>query len=102
MAADHTFELTFLRGDANGDGRVNLNDFNILAANFGQSQRNFTQGDFDYNNVVNLADFNLLASRFGQAVGPPMTGRVGDGGGGDASDEPGEAERRQRLGALLA
>jgi hypothetical protein len=47
---------------------VNLSDFNILAANFGQSSRNFTQGDFNYDTVVNLSDFNLLASRFGRSL----------------------------------
>ena len=70
MAGNHTFEFTFLRGDANGDGRVNLDDFNILAANFGHSPRDFTQGDFNYDSVVNLDDFNILASRFGVVVGP--------------------------------
>ncbi len=63
-------EFSFLNGDATGDGRVNLEDFNILAANFGQSNRTFTQGDFNYDGVVNLDDFNLLAGRFGQSVGP--------------------------------
>ena len=72
LPADHLFEFTFLRGDANGDGRVNLNDFNILAANFGQSPRNFTQGDFDYSGNVNLNDFNILASRFGVVVSPAV------------------------------
>jgi hypothetical protein len=70
MAANHTFEFTFLRGDANGGGRVNLDDFNVLAANFGQSPRDFTQGDFNYDGTVNLDDFNILASRFGTAVAP--------------------------------
>jgi hypothetical protein len=70
LPADHLFEFTFLRGDANGDGRVNLNDFNILAANFGQSPRDFAQGDFDYSGTVNLNDFNILASRFGAVVSP--------------------------------
>ena len=70
MAGDHVFEFTFLRGDANGDGRVNLDDFNVLAANFGQSPRDFSQGDFNYDSVVNLDDFNVLASRFGAAVAP--------------------------------
>ena len=62
MAADYILNFSFLRGDANGDGRVNLNDFNILAANFGQAPRDFTQGDFDYSGNVNLNDFNILAS----------------------------------------
>jgi len=66
LPADNVFEFHFLRGDANGDGRVNLRDFNILASNFGQSPRDFTQGDFNYDGRVNLQDFNLLAGRFGQ------------------------------------
>ncbi len=70
MAADVIFNFFFLNGDANHDGRVNLSDFNILAANFGQSNRNFSQGDFNYDTIVNLIDFNLLASRFGQMVAP--------------------------------
>ena len=77
LAADHVFDFFFLRGDANHDARVNLADFNILAANFGQSPRDFTQGDFNYDGVVNLIDFNLLASRFGMVLTPAQ------GGGGD-------------------
>jgi hypothetical protein len=63
-------DFFFLRGDANRDRRVNLADFNILASNFGQSNRNFAQGDFNYDGQVNLSDFNLLAARFGQAIAP--------------------------------
>ena len=64
------FDFFFLNGDANRDRRVNLSDFNIMASNFGQSNRNFAQGDFTYDGTVNLQDFNLLASRFGRALGP--------------------------------
>ncbi len=67
-AQNTVFEFFFLNADANRDARVNLEDFNILAANFGQSPRNFTQGDFDYNGIVNLDDFNILAARFGQVL----------------------------------
>jgi hypothetical protein len=70
------FNFFFLNGDANHDGRVNLNDFNILATNFGQGGRNFTQGDFTFDTVVNLADFNVLAGRFGRALSPETFGRV--------------------------
>ena len=81
LAANFGTTFFFLMGDANHDGRVNLNDFNILAANFGQSPRDFTQADFDYNGVVNLNDFNILASRFGTVLGPdgaisPPTGNA--------------------------
>jgi hypothetical protein len=57
-----------LAGDATRDGRVNLNDFNVLAANFGGSNKTFSQGDFTYDGQVNLEDFNILAGRFGAAV----------------------------------
>jgi N-acetylneuraminic acid mutarotase len=69
LASDHPFEFFVLAGDANRDRSVNLSDFNILVANFGQSNRTFSQGDFNYDTVVTLADFNTLASRFGVALG---------------------------------
>ena len=77
-----TFDFFFLNGDANRDRAVNLQDFNILAANFGASPRTFAQGDFNYDGVVNLQDFNILAGRFGQslaaqAVAPAALSRTG-------------------------
>jgi hypothetical protein len=57
-------------GDANLDGNVNLNDFNRLAANFGQNNRVWSQGDFNYDGLVNLQDFNALAANFGLTAGP--------------------------------
>ena len=68
LASDLVVNFHVLAGDANRDGRVNLDDFNILAANFGQSNRTFSQGDFSYDGQVNLDDFNILASRFGVGV----------------------------------
>jgi autotransporter-associated beta strand protein len=56
-------------GDANLDGIVNLNDFNRLASNFGQSGKVWATGDFNYDGIVNLGDFNLLASNFGLSAG---------------------------------
>ncbi len=70
LSATAPFNFFFLNGDANRDRRVNLADFNILAANFGQSPRDFSRGDFNYDTIVNLADFNILASRFGNFIGP--------------------------------
>jgi hypothetical protein len=70
-----TLLLTYTRyGDANLDRVVNLEDFNRLAANFGQNNRLWTQGDFTYDELVNLADFNRLAGNFGlSASGPDVT-----------------------------
>ena len=60
-------------GDANLDGRVNLNDFNRMAANFGGTDKVWSQGDFTYDGRVNLDDFNKLAANFGMAFGPTIT-----------------------------
>jgi hypothetical protein len=56
-------------GDANLDGNVNLADFNVLAAQFGQTGvPAWNRGDFNFDQRVNLADFNLLAGQFGQTA----------------------------------
>jgi hypothetical protein len=62
-----------LDGDANFDGTVNLSDFNVLAANFGQSVTRWSQADFTFDGTVNLSDFNSLAGNFGlsAAAGGP-------------------------------
>ena len=63
-----------LGGDANLDDAVNLNDFNVLAANFGTSGATWTTGDFTNDAIVNLNDFNVLAANFGlSAAGPTVT-----------------------------
>ena len=51
-------------GDANSDGKVNLLDFNKIAANFNGSGKVWSDGDFTYDGNVNLNDFNKLAANF--------------------------------------
>ena len=60
-----------LVGDANGDGRVDLADFQALKDGFGSGVRR-EQGDLNDDKVVDLNDFNLLKSNFGAgaAVAP--------------------------------
>ena len=42
------FLLTPLEpGDANGDGRVDINDLTIVLSNFGQTGMAWSQGNFD-------------------------------------------------------
>jgi hypothetical protein len=94
LPADAPFSFFFLQGDANHDRRVNLTDFNILAANFGGSNKTFSQGDFNYDGQTNLADFNILAGKFGAALGPD----AGDGG---ASFSRESRSLRDLMGELL-
>jgi hypothetical protein len=56
-------------GDADMNFTVNLNDFNRLAANFGQTGKSWIDGDFNYDGTVNLQDFNRLAANFGLSAG---------------------------------
>jgi len=57
-----------LAGDANLDGAVNSDDFNLLSISFGQSNRRWAHGDFNYDGTVNSDDFNQLTVNFGQAA----------------------------------
>ncbi|TVQ81568.1 MAG: hypothetical protein EA380_01415, partial [Phycisphaeraceae bacterium] len=51
-------------GDINGDNRTNLDDFIVLAGNFG-GVGNRPQGDLNCSGTVNLDDFIILAGDFG-------------------------------------
>jgi hypothetical protein len=65
-----TLQLTArvaIGGDATLDNVVNLADFNLLAANFGLSERTWETADFNRDGFVNLADFNVLAANFGMS-----------------------------------
>jgi len=66
-----TFDFFFLQGDANRDRKVDSDDFNILATNFGLAGQNFSHGNFNYDpaGVVDSDDFNLLATNFGVQLG---------------------------------
>jgi hypothetical protein len=68
LAANSSFDFFFMNGDANRDERVDSDDFNILATNFGLGGRNFGHGDFTYNGFVDSDDFNLLAGKFGTTL----------------------------------
>lgn len=54
--------------DINQNGTVDLQDFSILASNFGKSGAAITnpRADINGNGTVDLPDFSLLASKFGQ------------------------------------
>ncbi|MEM9354532.1 MAG: SUMF1/EgtB/PvdO family nonheme iron enzyme [Planctomycetota bacterium] len=54
-----------LPGDANGDGVVDLLDFDILAQTYLTSVPPGTGADFNGNGVVELLDFDILAQNFG-------------------------------------
>jgi len=54
-----------IAGDANGDQRVDLVDFSILASTFGTTDK---RADFNGDGFVNLPDFSILAANFGKTT----------------------------------
>ncbi len=66
-----TFEAVFASpdcpGDANGDMVVNLEDLNIVLANFAKGP----DGDVNGDGVVDLADLNLVLGHFGEECVDP-------------------------------
>ncbi len=82
MVADTRHAFTFLQGDANDDGRVNLADFATLRRNFGREDAPLSSdADFNFDDRVDLADFALLRQNFGTV----MTSMAATSGGGRQS-----------------
>jgi hypothetical protein len=69
-AAPFTLDFFFLTADGVANGTVDIQDFNVLATNFGKSGMTYSQGNYDYSpdNTVTITDFNVLATRFGTSL----------------------------------
>ena len=62
-------------GDANGDGRVDINDLTVVLANYGDRYCAWSQGcmDGDPLGIVDINDLSIVLANFGYA----MTGAAG-------------------------
>jgi hypothetical protein len=66
-------------GDANGDGKIDIKDYNLWAGNYGKSGSGLA-GDFNGDDVVDGADYTILADDWGfntgavSATGGDMSG----------------------------
>jgi hypothetical protein len=52
-------------GDANEDGKVDVGDLGILAANYGGTDKTWSQGDFNGDGKVDVGDLGILAANYG-------------------------------------
>ncbi len=66
-AADKVFEFYRLFGDANGDGKVSVEDTNLVTAQMGRSGANL-EGDVDGNGTVNSLDRTFTVQQRGKAL----------------------------------
>ena len=54
-------------GDLNGDGKVDIFDYNLLVADFGKTgAAGFSPADIDKNGKVDIFDYNQLIANFGK------------------------------------
>lgn len=59
--------VTSKPGDFNGDGKVNIFDYNVVLANFGKSGPvGFSPADLNADGKVNLFDYNMILNYFGK------------------------------------
>jgi hypothetical protein len=63
-----------LPGDANLDGKVDVNDLTIVLTNFGQTGMSWETGDFTGDGKVDVNDLTIVLAHFGQSSGSIAAG----------------------------
>jgi probable HAF family extracellular repeat protein len=58
-----------LPGDANLDGKVDINDLTIVLANYGQTGMVWSQGEFTGDGKVDINDLTIVLSNYGHSIG---------------------------------
>ena len=62
-------------GDANGDGKVDINDLTIVLAHYGQTGMGWAQGEFTGDGTVDINDLTIVLANYGQSLGSSSAGR---------------------------
>ena len=63
-----------LPGDANGDGKVDINDLTIVLAHYGQTGENWAEGEFTGDGTVNINDLTIVLAHYNQSQGASAAG----------------------------
>ena len=69
--------LTILGGDANLDGKVDINDLTIVLANYNRIGMTWTQGEFTGDGTVDINDLTIVLANYGQSAGAAADVGVG-------------------------
>ena len=59
--------VAILPGDANGDGKVDVNDLTIVLTNYGKTGMSWSRGDFNNDGKVDINDLSSLLANYGQS-----------------------------------
>jgi hypothetical protein len=70
-ATSLTLQMELIPGDINGDGLVDVADYNIWAANVGRTGATWSQGDLNGDGLVDVADYNIWAANVGKTAATP-------------------------------
>ena len=57
--------VAVMPGDANRDGRVDINDLTVVLSDWGRTGATWTQGDFNGDGKVDLNDLSIVVSNYG-------------------------------------
>ncbi len=55
-------------GDANGDGRVDINDLTIVLAHYGQTGQTWADGEFTGDGTVDINDLTIVLANYNQSI----------------------------------
>jgi hypothetical protein len=56
-------------GDANGDGKVDINDLTIVLANYNKAGMTWSQGDFNSDGKVDINDLTIVLANYNHTAG---------------------------------
>ena len=63
-----------LPGDANVDGKVDINDLTRVLTNYNQSGRAWSLGDFNGDGKVDINDLTIVLAHYNQSLGSSAAG----------------------------
>jgi hypothetical protein len=67
----HPAGFVFVPGDINGDGLVDVADYDVWAANVGATGATWSQGDLNGDGLVDVADYDIWAADVGNTAAAP-------------------------------
>src|SRR5205823_1494691 len=79
IGANDTLVMYTYGGDANLDGKINVDDYTRIDSNFGLGTAGWFNGDFNYDGKVNIDDYTIIDSNIGIQGAPfPTAGGIED------------------------
>jgi hypothetical protein len=81
VSATDTLVMYTYGGDANLDGKINIDDYGLIDSHVGQSGTAFGwhNGDFNYDGKINIDDYGIIDANIGAQGAPLPTALLADG-----------------------